>query len=241
MRAHPSGLADEFVYFDQLRGDPLELGIFERLSTEERQALRAAGRPLWLNPGHILFKQGTRHGGIFIIESGRVRTFYTSERGRELTIAHWTPNTFVGGPELFGRGKHCWSGQATEHSQVLYLSGDQLCELMPRMPMFTMALLDGLVIKGRCMSNLLQMLGTQSAAARLAKAILELAEFYGVPGEDGVHLDMPYTHGELAAMIGVTRQWVTMTLSRFRDEDLVGGEGRKLVIRDWDALKALNH
>lgn len=229
-----------FVHLNQLRGEPLELGMFERLSPAERSLLEVTGRRLILKSGHMLFRQGTRHGGIYIIESGRVRTFYLSSGGREFTIAYWPPGNFVGGPELFGRGQHCWSGITTEPTQVIYLSGDQLCEILAVMPLFTMALLDGLVLKGRCFSGLLQMLTTKNAQARLAMALLEFADYFGVTHENGIHVEIPYTHGEIAALIGVSRQWVTTCLGKFRDSGAIRIEGKVLIIPNPDRLRRLS-
>ena len=54
-----------------------------------------------LNRGQTLFSQGGKHDGIWLIESGRIRAFYTPPLGREITLAYWHVGNFVGGPEVF--------------------------------------------------------------------------------------------------------------------------------------------
>ena len=71
-----------------------------------------------LNRGQTLFNQGALHEGIYLIESGRIRVFYTAPSGREITLAYWNPGNFVGGPEIFGAGVHLWSGLAATNSSV---------------------------------------------------------------------------------------------------------------------------
>ena len=53
-----------------------------------------------------IFSQGEQHDGIYVIESGDVRTYYLGPMGRELTLAYWTPGHFVGGPEIFAWPTH---------------------------------------------------------------------------------------------------------------------------------------
>ncbi len=48
---------------------------------------------------------------------------------------------------------------------------------------------------------------------------------------------MPLTQGELADMIGVTRESVNRQLSLFRRRGLIGGKGRRFLILDEEALR----
>jgi hypothetical protein len=80
--------------------------LFEALSVRERETVLARGRRKVLYRGQTLFNQGAKHDGIYLIETGRIRVFYTAPSGREITLAYWNPGNFVGGPEVFGSGVH---------------------------------------------------------------------------------------------------------------------------------------
>src|SRR5579871_7060040 len=95
---------------DEAIGGPPPL--MDKLSPRERELVLKQGRRKVLNRGQTLFSQGGRHDGIYLIESGRIRVFYTSPQGREITLAYWHAGNFVGGPEVFGGGIHQWSGIA---------------------------------------------------------------------------------------------------------------------------------
>ena len=47
------------------------------------------------------------------------------------------------------------------------------------------------------------------------------------------------THQELANLIGSTRETVSLTLSQFKRKRLIATEGRKVIISDTEALRAL--
>src|SRR5271169_2787124 len=91
-------------------GPPL---LMEKLTLREREMVLKQGRRKVLNRGQTLFSQGAKHDGIFLVESGRIRVFYTSPQAREITLAYWHAGNFVGGPEVFENGVHQWSGVAS--------------------------------------------------------------------------------------------------------------------------------
>ncbi|MER8428387.1 cyclic nucleotide-binding domain-containing protein [Mesorhizobium sp. M1403] len=91
------------------------------LTSDEWAKLRAHGRRLAFATGQAIFTQGDRHGGIFIIESGKVHVFYTAPSGREITLAYWTAGHFIGGPEMTGGGIHIWSGEALSECRMLFI------------------------------------------------------------------------------------------------------------------------
>ena len=76
------------------------------LTPRERELVLSQGRRRVLNRWPDPFNQGAPHEGIYLVESGRIRVFYTAPSGREITLAYWHPGNFVGGPEIFGIGPH---------------------------------------------------------------------------------------------------------------------------------------
>ena len=210
-----------------------------RLSGDEYRQVRAVGREMKFGPQSEIFSQGEQHDGIYVIESGDVRTYYLGPSGRELTLAYWTPGHFVGGPEIFGGGRHMWSATAMSDCILLHLRGDHLQQLMTELPGLAAGLVEGLVFKGKCYSALLQMLGTRSVLQRLAQLLLTLCELDGQAAAGGILIDRSLTHEELANMVGATRQWVTASIDRFQKQSLLEVCDRKIVILDRDRLERL--
>lgn len=210
-----------------------------RLSGDEYRQVRSVGREMSVVAQTEVFSQGEEHDGIYVIEEGDVRTYYLGPSGRELTLAYWTPGHFVGGPEIFGGGRHMWSATAMTDCRLLHLRGDHLQQFMGELPGLAAGLVEGLVFKGKCYSALLQMLGTRSVLQRLAQLLLTLCELDGREEVNGILIDRSLTHEELANMVGATRQWVTASLDRFQKQSLIKLKGRKLVVLDRERLERL--
>mgnify|MGYP001545346117 FL=1 len=122
--------------------------FLDRLNLDEIERLRSISSRLTVEPGESIFMQGDVHSGIFLIENGRVRTFYAGPSGKEITLAYWTPGHFVGGPDVFGGGVHIWSATAMEKTRLAYLPGAKLRHLAETVPKVALALIDGGVAKG---------------------------------------------------------------------------------------------
>ncbi|NEV01892.1 Crp/Fnr family transcriptional regulator [Bradyrhizobium sp. UFLA 03-164] len=221
--------------------DGLDVGahFLDRLSAEQKADVQAAGRTILVSQGDMVFSQGEHHSGIFIIKRGQVRVYYTAPSGREITLAYWTPGHFIGGPEISGGGPHMWSGIAMEDCEITALPSAALQRLLVQMPAFALALIDGLIAKGKCYSSMAQMLGTRSVIERLAQYLLNLAELYGVADGDIVIVNRKVTHDQIAAMVGSTRQWVTMMLKRFQTKHIIAIEDGVIRIKRVDLLEKI--
>lgn len=204
--------------------------FLDGLQPHEFDRLRANCRQLTFGAGQPIFTQGEEHGGIFIIDSGRVRVFYTAPSGRQITLAYWTKGHFIGGPELTGGGAHIWSGEALSACRILFLPAVALRSLIVEMPNFAVCLLQGLAAKGKCYSAMAQMLGTRSVIERLAQFLTNLGQLHGVRDGRAIIINAKVTHDQIAAMVGSTRQWVTMMMKRFQRDGLVTVTSRHIRI-----------
>ncbi|MEO1306879.1 MAG: Crp/Fnr family transcriptional regulator [Pseudomonadota bacterium] len=211
-------------------------GFLSGLSEEVRRSVRKHGTRCVFSKGDSIFLQGASHTGVWIIEDGRARSYYTGPSGREITLAYWTPGHFIGGPELFGRGRHVWSADALEDCEMLFLSGTSLEKLVRQHPDVAMAIIDGLIAKGKCYSALIQMLGTRSVSERLRQFLVILADTHGRHENKSVIIDRTITYEQIASVVGATRQWVTQSFDKFRNEGVLDISRSEIVIFNIEAL-----
>ena len=74
---------------------------------------------------------------------------------------------------------------------------------------------------------------------RLALALLDLSENFGVPNHrGGVRLTVRVRHGDLADMVGASRSRVTEHLSEFMQKHLISVRELGLVVVDNERLKS---
>lgn len=207
-------------------------GFLSSLSADDQETVRKLGSRCKVAKGDGVFFQGDPHTGVWILEKGRVRTFYAGPSGREITLAYWSVGHFVGGPEVFGTGRHVWSADALDECELLFVSGKSMQRLVRELPDVAIAVINGLVNKGKCYSALIQMLGTRTVSERLRQLLLILAENYGRHEDGCVIIDRSITYDQIASIVGATRQWVTQSLDRMQSEGVLQVSRKEIIVRD---------
>jgi CRP-like cAMP-binding protein len=122
---------------------------------------------------------------------------------------------------MFGTGPHVWTSVAVGRSELTFLPGPELRKLALESPALAVALLDALAFKARCYSAMAQMLGTRSVTERLQRLLIFLSRIHGVKNGRETTIAVPFTHGDLANLIGSTRQWVTVQLARMQRRGVI--------------------
>jgi CRP/FNR family cyclic AMP-dependent transcriptional regulator len=212
-------------------------GVLDSLGEADRNRLLSIGRKRVFEPDEVFWRQGDRHEGIYLISSGRIRTFYLAPSGREVTLAYWFAGNFVGGPDIFGGEAHIWSSSAVQRTETIFLPGPALRKLTLECAPIAVALLDALSFKAKCYSAMAQMMGTRSATDRLQRLLVFLATVYGLKGDDGILVAASFTHAELAALIGSTRQWVTTQFAKLQRRGVLRYNRGMILILNLRALE----
>ena len=72
--------------------------------------------------------------------------------------------------------------------------------------------------------------------ARLDKLLVEYSNRYGVLESDGVLIDIPLPHREIASIVGSTRESITVRLNAMRREGIIDFVNRKILIKRPESL-----
>ena len=211
-------------------------GFLSSLTSEDQKTVRKMGTRCTFEKGHSVFLQGDSHTGVWIIERGRARTYYVGQSGRDITLAYWSSGHFIGGPEVFGRGRHIWSADAIEDCEMIFLSGMSLQKLVREIPDVAIGVIHGLIAKGKCYSALIQMLGTRSVTERLRQFLVVFADTHGRHEGRTIIIDRTITYEQIAFIVGATRQWVTQTLDKLRAEGVLEITRSEIIIHNFEEL-----
>lgn len=203
---------------------PASGNFLANLDQGQRKKVIEAAERIRVPKGDLLFSQGGKHRGVILILSGVVRVYYVSPDGREFTLAFWQQSDLAGTPDLFGDARDAvyrWSGVAVADTEALIFRPGRLRELVKTIPILAIEIIEALETKIRLTSNLLQMMGTMRVNKRLILCLKSLAEAYGVQTEEGIVLQLPFTHESISTMVGATRQWTTLELNRMQRKGIL--------------------
>lgn len=219
---------------------PLSLarvGLFEGLSQTELERLAALTKRRRSRKGLPIFREGDPGAALYIIESGEVKISVTSEDGKEFVLALLGPGDFFGDLALVDGEPHSADAVAREECSLLLLRREDFQRYLASRPEIAMHLLGVLSRRLRRNTTMLQEAAFLDVSARVASALLQLADLHGQPDGDGITIASQFSQTELAAMVGSSRESVNKWLRYYERIGLVRSAGRTLTILEPDQLR----
>jgi CRP/FNR family cyclic AMP-dependent transcriptional regulator len=122
-------------------------------------------------------------------------------------------------------------------SLVCTLKTEILEQLVERNPAVALAIVRMLSDRLRQAEVRFAELAHKQVPARLASLILRLSASEGIVSREGIRIDTPYTHQQLATMIGSNREAVTRAMKELREKGAVEVVRRRIHLSDREALE----
>ncbi len=215
-------------------------GFWQALQESERAALRAAGRTREYAAGTLLLGQGADPDHILIILDGWVKVTAGRADGQEVMLAIRGPSDTIGESGWLNGRPRSANVKALGRVRALAVPAEQFAGFLNSHAHAAQVL--ARVMVGRMDDadrRMTSQVGT-GGPKLLALLLVDLAERFGVPGQDGsVTLPLPLTQQELATMIGRARETVARALTVWRREGIVVTRRMRIVIVRPDALREI--
>jgi CRP-like cAMP-binding protein len=171
--------------------------------------------------GQVLSGPGQEKKEVFYIVRGHVRQGVVTASGQDVTLTLFKPGAFFPMMWMTGVKEMPYSFEAVDATQVRVAPYEHVVVFLTREPTVTLDLLRRVYIglDGILLQNVHQMAGT--ARSQVVRALSVLAKRFGVAHSQGVQIQLPLTHADLAAMTGLTRETVSRQISELKKHDLV--------------------
>lgn len=216
------------------------LDVLAAIPHEHRKLVLAQCGQQRYRKGEIIWRQGGTGPIAGILAEGKAVSEYQSSRGRTVITGLWSSGDLIGALNLGAcTDVHQMTVRCLENSLLHTLSVEQFYALVRSYPEFAETVVRALSVRLHWYNHLTLVLGTLPAFERVCGMLLALSEHFAVKTADGLLIDLNLTHATLAAMVGVGRPFLTMTLSQLEQRELLRSVRRRIVITDPAGLKAL--
>ncbi len=189
-----------------------------------------------LKKGEVLFEEGADGDRLFILIAGKIKLVHSAEDGRESVFMVLGTGDMFGELSVFDPGPRSSTAIAVTNSKVLGLSNADLQPWLAQHPEVSHSLLQALANRLRRANEAMSDLVFADVSGRVAKAIIELGEKFGTPGDDGIHVPHDLTQEELAQLVGASRETVNKALADFATRGWIRVETRSVEIIDFERL-----
>ena len=200
-----------------------QVGLFGDLTTAELVGLASLMRPRPYAKDEVIYLRGDPGTAFYVIASGKVKIALTSPDGKELILRRLGPGGFHGELALLDDEPRSADAVATESSVLLVLQRDAFRQFLAEHPDIATKLLGTVSQYLRRNAELIQDATFLDVPARLARILLELASQPGsaeLPPPGAVIPDR-MKQGELASLVGATRESINKWLGSFEKQGLI--------------------
>lgn len=220
---------DDFLAspFGKRVGEPIcreLLDVVERLSCAE---------------GETLYEEGDHPEGLYLVLLGQLKLIRSGPGYKEHIVHLAEPCSMFGEAALF-LPTHPVTCVALADSELAFLPRDPFLEIMDRHPALQRYIFEIMAQWLQLLVEKIDQLTLCDGAQRLAHYLVDLHE--KSPYADYVtsaQVELPTRKRDLATMLNMNQPSLSRILRQLQDEGLLEVRGRRLVLKDLDALRAM--
>jgi len=210
--------------------------LFTALDDGAAATLREAMSTVKISKGGVLFSEGDDGQTLYVIVEGKIKLGTRSGDGRENLLSILGPGEMFGELSLFDVGPRTATATAVTDTRLLALGHDKVIPWVTAHPEVSLQLLARLAQRLRRTNEVVSDLVFSDVPGRVAKALIDLGERFGITRDDGFHVNHDLTQEELAQLVGASRETVNKALADFAGRGWLRLEARAVVILDYERL-----
>jgi CRP/FNR family transcriptional regulator, cyclic AMP receptor protein len=223
----------------QIRDGLAESDLFGALADGDLNALIRQGRVAAYGGGSVVFRKGDPAEDLMIVLCGRIRLSSTSSHGKEVLFDFIGPGRCFGEGALLDAKTRALEAMAVKPSAVFALHRRDVLACLERHPAVAVRIIRVLCAR---LSRAMQMFEDRTQlglSSRTARALLRLAREYGSCEGDVVRIELKISQGEIAALVGATREKVNRQLCAWCRSGILAVDEGHLTIHRRDALESV--
>lgn len=196
--------------------------------------------------GSVIYSPAQPMNGLLVLALGRVKIkipavvrdgrVASAEDAREAVLSYVSAAELFGESALIpGRSRPEWA-EAVEDSEVLVIPSTDLCAWMAERPALARAIMELIGVRRQRVETRLADMSLLTCRGRVVRMLLELSETHGAAAGERVEIRIPLSHHDLAGLVGMSRETVTLALGELQSAGLVEVSRRRIVVADLRRL-----
>lgn len=215
------------------------LDIFSQMRTEEYEMIDQYSSMKEVAKGDILYLQGASDKNVYLLKKGAVKITKLTPQGNEIILDIFSGGSMFGEMSVIDPQERDESAVVVEDALLCIMTKENFERLIQMVPGLAIRLSKMIGLKRWKIENKLFDLLYRTVEQRLAKTFINLLEDFGVPRKNGYLLQIKLTHKDYADLIASTRETVTTTLNKMKNDGLIDFEGKYIVIKSQERLSTL--
>jgi CRP-like cAMP-binding protein len=210
--------------------------LFERLTPEQAERLNRRALTRSYPRRAVVYAPSEPGQSLLVVAAGRVKIKDVTPDGKETILAFIEEGELFGELALLDGQPRREYAEAVADSQILVLPRDEVLWLMQARPDVALSITRLIGLRRQRVENRLRNLLFRPSRERVLLILQELTEAHGDRAGNRCAIRLPLSHQDVASLVGVTRETVTVVLGRLQAEGLIRVERRRITVLDCERL-----
>ncbi len=223
---------------DLLRKTPL----FATLPDEDLRRVAELAVSRRFAKKEVVFREGDRADGFFVVVSGKVKVFKLSGEGKEQILHVLEAGQTFAEAVIFEGGAYPAHAETLTEAELFFLPKRPFVDLLERHPNVAIRMLGSLSRWLKRMTDLVESLSLKDVETRLVFYLSEELKARGIPPRDGAELELPIGKNVLASRLGTVPETFSRTLKKLQDDGLIAVRGKRIrIVSAGSLFSILSH
>ncbi|MCB5911599.1 Crp/Fnr family transcriptional regulator [Streptomyces pinistramenti] len=211
-----------------------------RLAEGSRKALLATGVELRYPSRAVVLREGEPSSHVLLVLDGWLKVTADSHNGHEALLALRGPGDIVGESAALHGSSRSASVTALEPVKAMVVAAERFTVFLDEHPVAARRLMAVITDRMRAGDRKRLELAACGVKERLARLLLELAEWHGEWVPEGILVRVPLSQQELAGSVGSSREAVARLLRELRERGVVTTRRRSLIVVRPEVLRRIS-
>ena len=190
-----------------------------------------------IKKGDVIFEEGENVNGIYCIKDGICKLTKLSANGKDHIVKLVTKGELLGQRSMISDEPVNLSAVALEDMQVCFIPKSEVMGYFDKNNQFSMNVMKTICGDLKEADDHMVNLAQKTVKERLAETLLYLNDTFGKNEDNSLKVQL--SRDELASIIGTATESCIRLLSDFNKLGLIELNGKKIVLKDINALKKL--
>ena len=188
-----------------------------------------------------VYSEGSPSDTIFFVDSGLVKIYKRGEDNKEIILQIVGPGEIFGEQTLIGEQSRSIAAEVLQEGLIYVIPRDLLLRACERRPELWREMAGFLAFRQRQLEKKVELLCLYDVEYRILYYMAELAGAFGARANSSEY-SIPLSQGELASLIGATRETTSTTLNALARRGVIKLGRRQLIVPSIEGvLSAANH
>ncbi len=182
-----------------------------------------------LKRGTLWFRKGERFRSLFVVRTGCIKTFTTTESGQELIGGFYLPGEIIG-LDAIENGRYLCSSkvlQASNYCEIPFSRLEEICNTSSNVQRQLLKIMSKELLNNRW---LITLLGKTTAIERVAALLCNISDRFAQRGYSAKSFILGMPRSDIGNFLGLAVETVSRVFTRLQKEQVIYANGKHISI-----------